>query len=88
MFVPLVDQFVFGPSHVDTIGCGGCTFVIHGSMRGCVAVVDQLGLTKDRLDDKKSWVFQIVARVFTVLDILTSHQIISYGLIGMRNVEM
>lgn len=48
VLVPLVDQLVFGPGHVDTIWRGGCRLVSQCRMRGCVAVVDQLGLTEDR----------------------------------------
>lgn len=41
---PLLDQFVFGPGHVDTVRRGARSFVIRGGMRRRVSVVDQLGL--------------------------------------------
>lgn len=47
--VPLVDQFVFGPGHVDTIWCGTCSAVIHCRMRRRVSVMDQLGLNRGQV---------------------------------------
>lgn len=45
--VPLIDQFVFGPGHVDAIWRGPCSFVVCG-VRRCVPVMDQLGLKEKK----------------------------------------
>ena len=44
LFVPFIEQFLFGPGHVDTIWCSTFTFVICCWMRCCVPVMYQLCL--------------------------------------------
>lgn len=48
VLVPLVQQLVFGPRHVDVLGRGAGRFVAARRMRCRVAVVNQLGLRDTR----------------------------------------
>lgn len=47
VFVLLLDQFIFGPGHVDAVRRGACSFVIGREVRSRVSVVDQLGLNRE-----------------------------------------
>lgn len=47
LFVLLLDQFIFGPGHVDPVGCSSRRFLT-GEVRSRVSVMDQLGLNKEQ----------------------------------------
>lgn len=47
LFVLLLDQFIFGPGHVDTVGRGSSSFLTR-EVRSSVSVMDQLGLNREQ----------------------------------------